>query len=106
MKMAKMGSSKPLKESKSAAIAVPDYENSPPSINLGEKHMEKLGIKKLPRVGSHVKVHAHAKVVSARHDRHGKSLELQFHKMGVGESSADTAEDAIDHGIDEANENT
>lgn len=104
MKMAKMGSSKPPKMNK--AVDAP-YGESAPSVHLHEGHMKKLGIKHLPKVGSKIKVHAHAKVVSARDSQHGQSLELELHKMGFGgPAEADSAEDAMDQGIDEANEKT
>jgi hypothetical protein len=77
-------------------------------LSLGDHELSKLGIDKMPKVGDIVHVHAHAKVVgSSQHQRDGgkpeRNVDLQIQKMRIAKD-AENATDAMDQGIEEANE--
>lgn len=81
-------------------------------LRLDNETIEKLGLDKLPTVGKRVRIEAVA-IVSGAHvnetsDKDGKkhnnrSLELQIHKLAVN-SEASSMEEAIDDGIDDADD--
>lgn len=83
-------------------------------LSLGEDEIGKLGMKELPKVGQKMHVRAHAVVHSvSRDERTGgkphRRLELQVQKLSVeprGKSGADadSMEDAVGQGIDEADD--
>jgi len=81
-------------------------------ISLGEEELGKLGMKDLPKVGQKMHVRAHAVVHSASSEERAggkkhRRLELQIHKIALekrGASDAGSMQEAVDNGIDEADE--
>ena len=73
-------------------------------LRLNNESLKKLGIKKLPAVGSKVKITATGVVESARESkrrkgRNDRSVEIQIEKLHVGKASASSAEDAVDEAV-------
>lgn len=78
-------------------------------LNLDHDTLTKLGVKDLPKVGSHVHIHAKAHVQSISQNAHksdggkpNRSVELQIHHMAIGKGGATSALDAVNDGVDEA----
>lgn len=101
---------KPEKKSKPVASVDPgggySYRHQ---ISLNTEDMNKLGMDKTPRVGDKVHVHAHGIIssVSANEHEPGKMehrVEIQLQKMRVGKGAPGSMEEALDHGVDEADE--
>ena len=69
----------------------------PPTLHLGHKHMEKLGLKKMPAVGTKLHFHAVAHVGSTSEDQDSmagskkprRSMTLHIHQMEMGEDGPD-----------------
>ena len=107
-KMASM-KSKPPKAPKGPSILDSNGPSYPHglSIRLDHEGMKKLGMKKMPKIGSKHKIMAHAHVSSVResHDMHSKnpdrSLEMQITHMAMekGEPNPD-----VENAQDEDNE--
>ena len=65
----------------------------PPTLHLGHKHLEKLGLKKMPAVGSKLHFHAvaHVGATSEDHDsmagskKPRRSMTLHIHQMEMGQ---------------------
>lgn len=102
---------KPEKKSKQAAdVAAIDRSGGYSyrhQISLNTEDMNKLGMDKTPRVGDKVHVHAHGVIssVSANEHQMGKPehrVEIQLQKMRVGKGAPGSMEEALDHGVDEA----
>lgn len=84
-------------------------------LSLDHETLNNLGMKDLPKVGSHIHIHARAHVasVSQNEDMHtgkkgGKKMrrhvDLQIHHMAVGKNDPDSAFDAVGEGVDQAND--
>jgi hypothetical protein len=80
-------------------------------MHLDHDTLEKLGVSKLPAVGKKMRMQARARVVSASENsstnESGKpmkrrSLELQLEHMGLEHDAPQSAEEAVDSGIDDA----
>lgn len=80
-------------------------------VTLTQDELDKLGITKLPEVGTRLKLVAEVKVVSREesqreHEGGGeqkqKSLGLVMCKLGIGKRTPESAEDAIEDGIEES----
>jgi hypothetical protein len=102
-KMASM-KKKPMKAPKAGKLAEPTHapgEDYPYGLRISLDHegMKKLGMKKMPKIGSKHKITAHAHVTSVResHDMHSsskqpdRSLEMQISHMALekGEPNPD-----------------
>jgi hypothetical protein len=69
----------------------------PPTLHLGHKHMEKLGLKKMPAVGTKLHFHAVAHVGSTSEDQDSmagskkprRSMTLHIHQMEIGADGPD-----------------
>ena len=65
----------------------------PPTLHLGHKHMEKLGLKKMPAVGTKLHFHAVGHVGSTSEDQDSmagskkprRSMTLHIHQMEMGQ---------------------
>jgi hypothetical protein len=112
-KMASM-KKKPMKAPKAGKLSEVSPAHAPGEdypyglrINLDHEGMKKLGMKKMPKIGSKHKITAHAHVTSIResHDMHSKSpdrsLEMQITHMAAekGEPNPD-----VENAQDEDNE--
>lgn len=81
------------------------------SLTLEQETLEKLGMKTLPAVGSRMTITAEVKVTSrseSQNESEGageskeRTLGLQICKMGIKRREAESAEDAVGMGIEEA----
>ena len=69
----------------------------PPTLHLGHKHMEKLGLKKMPAVGTKLHFHAVAHVGATSEDQDSmagskkprRSMTLHIHQMEMGADGPD-----------------
>lgn len=120
MKLKHMAQKPSEKEPPTVASGNGDGGSSGPSypyglkLSLDHETLNNLGMKNLPKVGSHVHIHARAHVasVSQNEDMHGKKgkksmrrhVDLQIHHMAVDHGEPASAVDAVDQGIDKANE--
>lgn len=88
--------SKKAQEAKPVAQAGEDYPYGL-TIHLDHDTLQKLGVKDLPKTGSHVHLHAHAHVQSTEvSDRNGKKrrhMDLQLRKMAIEASKPEHAND-------------
>ena len=74
----------------------------PPTLHLGHKHMEKLGLKKMPAVGTKLHFHAVAHVGATSEDRDSmagskkprRSMTLHIHQMEMGDGAQPGTSDA------------
>jgi len=94
-------------------VSSPDHEKYSygTRISLDHNDLDKLGIDKLPKVGSamHLKGKVRVHSASEEHSVGGKKrrrLELQIEHMGLhnGKDEPESAEEAVQHGIEEADE--
>lgn len=82
----------------------------PPTLHLGEEHLKKFGIKKMPAVGTKLKFHAVAHVgATSENQDHGdggkhRSMTLHIHKMdmGAGHQSSEVDEESQKAGMKSA----
>lgn len=73
-------------------------------LNLDQTALEKLSVKKLPRVGATMSVEATAKVVSVSSNERSngskdRNVELQIERMALGSGSASSMEEAVEEGV-------
>lgn len=93
----------PKKEATKAkgSLAKDDTEHqSPPTMYLQHHHLEKLGLKKMPAVGSKIKISGLAHVGSTSENQDNgdggsprRSMTLHMHKMEVGKDGPGAEED-------------
>lgn len=110
MKLSNMTAA-PAKETSDKAqpgIDSPGMMNDGPSIHLSEHHIKKLGFSKMPRLGEHIVIHAHAHVDSVNQHKDGKgrasrSMGLTITRMGVNKRPAPSSgAEAVRNGIEDA----
>lgn len=74
-------------------------------INLDNDAIDKLGLKKLPNVGTTMRLEASVRVVevsqNSRQDRDHRRVELQIEKMDLPKA-AKSMEEAVDDGVSQA----
>lgn len=80
-------------------------------VTLTQDELDKLGIKTLPAVGSKLKLVAEVEVVSREEsqsqsqggdEQKRKSLGLVMCKLGIGKRTPESAEEAIEDGLEES----
>jgi hypothetical protein len=77
-------------------------------VSLGEDELKKLGVD-LPKVGTKMHLRAHAVVHSASQDerqggKRNRRVELQIQRLALEKRGAGSMEEAIDNGVDAADE--